>query len=144
MRARDYFFFFDDFFFLAAIFVFLPPYQIYVLLLFFPLAFTNTCTKELCSVRDNIAWYNNANAKVLGISIDSLHALAKFKEEQKLQEIQSKQKMLKEEVDEEDIAEVVSKWTGIPVSRLMEGEIDKLVHMEDRLKERVVIFQPLF
>ena|SRR5436190_19782671 len=54
------------------------------LLLFFPLAFTSTCTKELCSVRDNIAWYNNANAKVLGISVDSLHALAKFKEEQKL------------------------------------------------------------
>ena len=55
-----------------------------VLLLFFPLAFTSTCTKELCSVRDNIAWYNNANAKVLGISVDSLHTLAKFKEEQKL------------------------------------------------------------
>ena len=55
-----------------------------VLLLFFPLAFTGTCTKELCSVRDNIAWYNNANAKVLGISVDSLHTLARFKEEQKL------------------------------------------------------------
>ena len=55
-----------------------------VLLLFFPLAFTNTCTKELCSIRDNIAWYNNAHAKVLGISVDSLHTLAKFKEEQKL------------------------------------------------------------
>jgi glutaredoxin-dependent peroxiredoxin len=55
-----------------------------VLLLFFPLAFTSTCTKELCSVRDNIAWYNNLNAKVMGISVDSLHTLAKFKEEQKL------------------------------------------------------------
>ena len=55
-----------------------------VLLLFFPLAFTSTCTKELCSVRDNIAWYNNVNAKVLGISVDSLHTLARFKEEQKL------------------------------------------------------------
>jgi len=55
-----------------------------VLLLFFPFAFTNTCTKELCSVRDNITWYNNANAKVLGISVDSLHTLAKYKEEQKL------------------------------------------------------------
>ncbi len=55
-----------------------------VLLLFFPLAFTSTCTKELCSVRDNIAWYNNANAKVLGISVDSLYTLAKYKEEQKL------------------------------------------------------------
>ena len=55
-----------------------------VLLLFFPLAFTSTCTKELCSVRDNIAAYNNANAVVLGISVDSLFTLAKFKEEQHL------------------------------------------------------------
>ena len=55
-----------------------------ILLLFFPLAFTSTCTKELCSVRDNIAWYNNANAKVLGISVDSLHTLAKYKEDQQL------------------------------------------------------------
>jgi len=55
-----------------------------------------------------------------------------------LQDIQKKQKMLNEEVSEEDIAEIVSKWTGIPVSKLMEGEIEKLVHMEKRLKERVV------
>jgi ATP-dependent Clp protease ATP-binding subunit ClpB len=47
-------------------------------------------------------------------------------------------KFLKEEVDAEDIAEVVAKWTGIPVSRLMEGEIEKLVHMEERLHQRVV------
>ena len=47
-------------------------------------------------------------------------------------------RMLKEQVDEEDIAEVVAKWTNIPVSRLMEGEIQKLIHMEDRLHERVV------
>jgi len=47
-------------------------------------------------------------------------------------------RMLKEEVDEEDIAEVVAKWTNIPVSRLMEGEIQKLIHMEDRLHQRVV------
>jgi len=46
--------------------------------------------------------------------------------------------MLKEEVDEEDIAEVVAKWTNIPVSRLMEGEIQKLIHMEERLHERVI------
>lgn len=55
-----------------------------VLILFFPLAFTSTCTKELCTVRDNISLYNNANAKVLGISVDSLHTLAKYKAEQKL------------------------------------------------------------
>jgi ATP-dependent Clp protease ATP-binding subunit ClpB len=47
-------------------------------------------------------------------------------------------KFLKEEVDAEDVAEVVAKWTGIPVSRLMEGEIEKLVHMEDRLHMRVI------
>jgi len=55
-----------------------------------------------------------------------------------LTELQKDQKMLKEEVDEEDIAEVVSKWTGIPVSRLLEGEVEKLIQMEDRLKQRVV------
>jgi peroxiredoxin len=55
-----------------------------VLVLFFPLAFTGTCTTELCSIRDNIATYNNANAQVLGISIDSLFVLGKFKTEQNL------------------------------------------------------------
>ena len=48
------------------------------------------------------------------------------------------QRMLKEEVDEEDIAGIVSKWTGIPVSKMLEGEVKKLVQMEDRLRERVV------
>jgi peroxiredoxin len=55
-----------------------------VLLLFFPLAFTSTCTAELCSIRDNYAMYNTLNAKVFGISVDSLFTLGKFKEEQKL------------------------------------------------------------
>ena len=55
-----------------------------VLLLFFPQAFTGTCTKELCSTRDNIALYNQANAQVFGISVDSVFTLAKFKEEQHL------------------------------------------------------------
>jgi ATP-dependent Clp protease ATP-binding subunit ClpB len=55
-----------------------------------------------------------------------------------LDELQSAQKMLKEEVDEEDVAEVVSKWTGVPVSRLMEGEMAKLVRLEEVLHERVV------
>ncbi len=59
-------------------------------------------------------------------------------ESKKLAEIQKTRKMLKEEVDAEDIAEIVSKWTGIPVSRLMEGEIEKLVHMEERLSKRVI------
>jgi len=59
-------------------------------------------------------------------------------EEKALAEIQKDQKMLKEEVDEEDIAEVVSRWTSIPVSKLLEGEIQKLLKMEDRLHLRVV------
>jgi ATP-dependent Clp protease ATP-binding subunit ClpB len=56
----------------------------------------------------------------------------------RLEELQSEQQMLKEEVDEEDIAEIVAKWTGIPVSRLMEGEMSKLVRMEDELHARVI------
>ncbi len=56
----------------------------------------------------------------------------------KLSELQKDKKMLKEEVDAEDIAEVVSKWTGIPVSKMLEGEREKLIHMEERLGERVI------
>ncbi|MQY59638.1 MAG: AAA domain-containing protein, partial [Clostridia bacterium] len=59
-------------------------------------------------------------------------------ENERLALLQKNQKMLKEEIDEEDIAEVVSKWTGIPTSRLIEGEKDKLSRMEERLKERVI------
>jgi ATP-dependent Clp protease ATP-binding subunit ClpB len=55
-----------------------------------------------------------------------------------LAEIQKDRKMLKEEVDSEDIAEIVSKWTGIPVARLLESEVEKLLHMEERLSARVV------
>jgi ATP-dependent Clp protease ATP-binding subunit ClpB len=57
---------------------------------------------------------------------------------ERLDELQSDQQMLKEEVDEEDVAEIVAKWTGIPVSRLMEGEMSKLVRMEDVLHARVI------
>src|SRR5713226_9971977 len=59
-------------------------------------------------------------------------------QEAKLAELQKGHRMLKEEVDEEDIAEVVSRWTHIPVSRLMEGEVQKLLHMEERLHRRVI------
>ncbi|MFT3680035.1 MAG: redoxin domain-containing protein [Ferruginibacter sp.] len=55
-----------------------------VLLLFFPFAFTSVCTKELCSIRDNISFYNSAAAQVFGISVDSLYVLKKFREEQGL------------------------------------------------------------
>ena len=54
-------------------------------------------------------------------------------ENEKLAELQKTQKMLKEEVDEEDIATIVSSWTGVPVSRMLEGETEKLVRMEDAL-----------
>jgi ATP-dependent Clp protease ATP-binding subunit ClpB len=57
---------------------------------------------------------------------------------QQLAEIQEKEKMLKEEVDEEDVALVVSKWTGIPVSKMLEGEVEKLVKMEQNLGKRVI------
>lgn len=55
-----------------------------VLILFFPQSFTGVCTKELCSVRDSISLYNNADAVVFGISVDSVFTLAKYKEEQNL------------------------------------------------------------
>lgn len=55
-----------------------------ILLLFFPLAFTSTCTKELCSVRDNISFYNDLQIKVFGISVDALQTLAKYKTDQQL------------------------------------------------------------
>jgi ATP-dependent Clp protease ATP-binding subunit ClpB len=59
-------------------------------------------------------------------------------ENTKLANIQKDNKMLKEEVDEEDVAEVVANWTGIPVSRMMESDVQKLIQMEERLKQRVV------
>jgi ATP-dependent Clp protease ATP-binding subunit ClpB len=57
---------------------------------------------------------------------------------EELEKLQANGKMLKEEVDEEDVADVVSRWTGIPVSRLMEGEMEKLVRLEDHLHERLI------
>ncbi len=59
-------------------------------------------------------------------------------ENEKLAALQKTQRMLKEEVDAEDVAEVVAKWTGIPVSRMLEGEVERLVKMEERLRVRVV------
>ena len=60
------------------------------------------------------------------------------KENKNLSVLQKDLKMLKEEVEAEDIAEVVAKWTGIPVSKMLEGEVQKIIHMEERLKERVI------
>jgi ATP-dependent Clp protease ATP-binding subunit ClpB len=79
-------------------------------------------------------------AKAAELKYGTLIELEKTLEEEnkKLEDLQSGQKMLKEEVDSEDIAEVVAKWTGIPVSRMMEGEKEKLLKMEERLSLRVV------
>ncbi len=55
-----------------------------VVLLFFPAAFTSTCTIELCAVRDDLTWYNNVNAVVFGISTDAVYSLIRYKEEQNL------------------------------------------------------------
>ncbi|MDA8423117.1 MAG: ATP-dependent chaperone ClpB, partial [Nitrospiraceae bacterium] len=60
------------------------------------------------------------------------------RESANLSVVQAETKILKEEVDEEDVAEIVSKWTGIPVAKMLEGEMQKLLHMEDRLRMRVV------
>ncbi|MCE5280621.1 MAG: ATP-dependent chaperone ClpB [Deltaproteobacteria bacterium] len=59
-------------------------------------------------------------------------------ENARLTEVQQDRRMLKEEVDAEDVAAVVANWTGIPVSRMLEGDVQKLIHMEERLKQRVV------
>jgi ATP-dependent Clp protease ATP-binding subunit ClpB len=58
--------------------------------------------------------------------------------QENLERLQKNQPMLREEVGEEEIAKIISKWTGIPVGRLLEGEIEKLVHMEERLRQRVI------
>jgi ATP-dependent Clp protease ATP-binding subunit ClpB len=79
-------------------------------------------------------------ARVAEIRYGRLIALQKKLEEANLRlaELQKDIHMLKEEVDDEDVAEVVSRWTGIPVSRMLEGERDKLVRMEERLQQRVI------
>jgi ATP-dependent Clp protease ATP-binding subunit ClpB len=78
--------------------------------------------------------------KASKLQYDSLPKLEQRIREQeaRLAELQKGQRMLKEEVDEEDIAEVVSKWTHVPITRLLEGEVQKLIHMEERLHQRVI------
>ncbi|MEE4261376.1 MAG: ATP-dependent chaperone ClpB [Desulfobacteraceae bacterium] len=79
-------------------------------------------------------------ARVAEIRYGKVAELEKSLEEtnRKLSELQANSKMLKEEVDDEDVAEVISRWTGIPVTKMLEGEKQKLVHMEDRLHKRVI------
>ena len=79
-------------------------------------------------------------AKAAELRYGKLLQLQKLLDEDnlKLRETQSRRRMLKEEVDEEDIAEVVSKWSGVPVSRMLESEIQKLIKMDENLRKRVV------
>jgi ATP-dependent Clp protease ATP-binding subunit ClpB len=63
---------------------------------------------------------------------------ALLEDQLKLEEVQKNKKMLKEEVDAEDVAEVVANWTGIPLNRMLESDVQKLIHMEERLKQRVI------
>ncbi len=108
--------------------------------------------RAIQSIRDAKQKIEEANQKMadaerkgdLGLAAElkygTLPMLQKELEAQnaRLSELQKQKSMLKEEVDAEDIAEVVSKWTHIPVSKLLEAEMQKLVHMEERLSQRVV------
>ena len=103
---------------------------------------SRTLKEELDRVRQGIdqAQRSGDYAKASELQYGRLPELERQigEQESSLASLQQTQRMLKEEVDEEDIAEVVAKWTNIPVSRLMEGEIQKLLHMEQRLHQRVV------
>ena len=105
--------------------------------------------REIQSIKEKIEEYKIAEqnaqregdlAKAAEIRYDTLVRLNRELAEKTagLEELQKDQKTLKEEVDEEDVAEVVANWTGIPVARMMESDVEKLIHMEERLKRRVV------
>jgi ATP-dependent Clp protease ATP-binding subunit ClpB len=98
--------------------------------------------EELEQVRNQIEQAQRAGeyARASELQYGKLPELERRIKEQevRLAELQQSKRMLKEEVDEEDIAAVVSRWTGVPVSRLMEGEVQKLLKMEERLHQRVV------
>ncbi len=96
--------------------------------------------QEQLGVEAQLAERNGDLAKVAEIRYGKSTELQSRLEEanQKLSELQQNSKMLKEEVDDEDVAEVISRWTGIPVSKMLEGEREKLVHMEERIHARVI------
>ncbi|MGH9105662.1 MAG: ATP-dependent chaperone ClpB [Acidimicrobiales bacterium] len=102
----------------------------------------NSLKEELEALRGGAERYERSGelAKASEIRYGKIPDLSRRVEEatKRLQELQAGQKMLKQEVDEEDVAEVVAKWTGVPVSRLLEGEVAKLMRMEDVLHHRVV------
>jgi ATP-dependent Clp protease ATP-binding subunit ClpB len=99
---------------------------------------------EQCKIEEQKHEREGNLGKVAEIRYGTLVGLQKELNDanQELADLQQLSHMLKEEVDEEDIAKVVSKWTGIPVSRMLEGEIAKLIHMEERLRKRVVGQEP--
>ena len=96
--------------------------------------------QEQLSTEAQLAEREGDLARVAEIRYGKALQLEKQLEEanRKLSDLQQSSKMLKEEVDDEDVAEVVSRWTGIPVSKMLEGERDKLVRMEERLHRRVI------
>ncbi|MBI3592712.1 MAG: ATP-dependent chaperone ClpB [Nitrospirae bacterium] len=95
---------------------------------------------EKTRIESDMAEREGDLGKAAELRYGKLLELQKLLEEgnKKLSETQLRRRMLKEEVDEEDIADVVSKWTGIPVSRMLETEIQKLIKMEDNIRRRVV------
>jgi len=96
--------------------------------------------QEQSKIQEQQAEREGNLAKVAELRYGKAAELAKQLEaaNEKLTRLQSDRKMLKEEVDDEDVSEVVSKWTGIPVSRMLEGERQKLLEMEQRLGKRVI------
>ncbi len=96
--------------------------------------------QERIGVEEQKAQREGDLAKVAELRYGRANELKRGLEEtrQRLEELQGQRKMLKEEVDDEDIAEVISHWTGIPVAKMLEGEREKLVRMEDRLARRVI------
>jgi ATP-dependent Clp protease ATP-binding subunit ClpB len=96
--------------------------------------------QEQLGVEAQLAERNGDLAKVAEIRYGRSTELQTRLEQanQKLSDLQQNSKMLKEEVDDEDVAEVISRWTGIPVSKMLEGEREKLVHMEARLHKNVI------
>lgn len=95
---------------------------------------------DRCQTTAQVAERNGDLEKVAQIRYGTIAQLTCDLEEgkNKLNELQKTRKMLKEDVDEADVAEVVSSWTHIPVSKMLQGEQEKLIHMEDHIKKRVV------
>ncbi|MBW2561181.1 MAG: AAA family ATPase, partial [Deltaproteobacteria bacterium] len=95
---------------------------------------------EECKTAEQNAQREGDLAKAAEIRYDTLVRLDRELEEKTagLEDLQKDKKTLKEEVDEEDVAQVVATWTGIPVTRMMESDVEKLIHMEERLRQRVV------